>query len=170
MDENRKKNRISEDLELIKRILEPLGFSDINKNKENQSGNKDNVGYDFKAKKDGKDVKIEVKSSTFDDNGIIKGIPDAFETEFTNLKAGESPKLKADYLLVIGLENNEKYDPKKAYLIPKEIVNKREYQHHVSLRVRFSSTLKTDLKKTKRSTAEGIKVINENAGKWEEIK
>jgi hypothetical protein len=125
MDENRRKTKISEDPELIKRILGPLGFSHIEKNKKNKNKNVDrnDIGFDFRAKKDGKDVKVEVKASTFGKDNKIKGIPDSVITEF-ELDGSGDPKFKPDFLLVIGLTAEERHNPEIAYLLTKEEGNR----------------------------------------------
>lgn len=165
-DENRNKSRVSENKALLESILNPLGFKSIKRNKENRRKDKSKIGYDFTAKKDGKLVTIEVKGPTLDKNGIIKGIPDAAGTEFTDVKIGGSPKFKADYLLVIGLENLYPYRPKIAYLIPREVVNL--YDHVVKPTIVFANELKTRLKNTEASTDDGIKIIRINEEIWKE--
>jgi hypothetical protein len=167
MDENRKKIKVSENPELIKSILEPLGFTDICRNSENTGKDKAKIGYDFKARKDGNGVTIEVKAKTFDKKGKTKGIPNAVGTEFYNVEIGRSPKFKANYLPVIGLETKlKKYIPEIAYLVPNKGVNK--YKHSIKPAVVFASELKTRLRNTKASDYDGIKVIGNNGGKWEE--
>ncbi|MGC8573858.1 MAG: hypothetical protein ACP5L0_07705, partial [Caldisphaera sp.] len=101
-DENRKKTKVAEDPALVKKILEPLEFTDIKKNTNNmgKKAGKNDIGFDFWAKKDEKDVKIEVKAVTYR-NGVLPGIPDSVITEFELDENGENPKFKADYLLVV---------------------------------------------------------------------
>lgn len=164
MDENRKKNKVSENPKLIKKILGPLGFTDIARNTQNRGTDNAKKGFDFNAKKGRIKVKIEVKASTFDKNGKIKGIPDAVGTEFTDVKIRGRPKFKADYLLVIGLKSSDPYQAKKAYLVTKEVVN--TYDHTVKPMVVFSSELKTKLRNAEKSDKE-IKIIALNRKKCE---
>ena len=154
MDANRKKTKISEDPELIEKILGPCGFSPIEKNKKNKNKNVDrnDIGFDFRAKKDGKDVKVEVKASTFGKDNKIKGIPDSVMTEF-ELDGSRDPKFKPDFLLVIGLTAEEPYDPEVAYLLTKEEVNK--FKHEIKETVRFASKLRTLLRNAESTTQDG---------------
>lgn len=167
MDENRKKTKISEDPELINRILGPLGFSDIQRNKKNTGKNVDrnDIGFDFTAKKDRKDVKIEVKASTFREDNKIKGIPDSVVTEF-ELDEPENPKFKPDFLLVIGL-TAEAYDPEVAYLLTKEEVNK--FEHKIKKIVVFNSKLITCLRNAESTTQDGNLIVirkTQNTEDW----
>ncbi|MGC8483861.1 MAG: hypothetical protein ACP5OE_09500, partial [Thermodesulfobium sp.] len=129
-DENRKKTKVAEDLALVTKILGSWGFTDIKKNTNNKGKNasKNDIGFDFKAKKHGKKVKIEVKAVTYR-NGVLPGIPDSVITEFELDENYENPKFKADYLLVVGLEKVENgsngidYRPKEAYLLTRDQIN-----------------------------------------------
>ncbi|MGC9047041.1 MAG: hypothetical protein ACP5IC_02930, partial [Minisyncoccia bacterium] len=145
-DENRKKTKVAENPDLVKKILEPLEFTDIKKNTNNKGKNasKNDIGFDFWAKKDEKDVKIEVKAVTYR-NGVLPGIPDSVITEFELDENCENPKFKADYLLVVGLEKVENgsngidYRPKEAYLLTRDQIN--AYPHKIKKIVSFNSKL-----------------------------
>ena len=152
-DENRKKTKVAEDPVIVRKILEPLGFTDIKKNTNNKGkkAGKNDIGFDFWAKKDEKDVKIEVKAVTYR-NGVLPGIPDSVITEF-ELDDDGNPKFKADYLMVIGLEKVENgpngidYRPKEAYLLDRDLINSDEFKHKIKKIVVFDSKLKTKLRR-----------------------
>jgi len=87
-------------------------------------------GFDLISIGKGNDIKtIEIKGTTG------KGIPDAFETEFTRNK-----RLIATHLYVVYFENDK---PKKLYIIPNSVI-KPEHLKEV-IHYKFSSTFKTKI-------------------------
>ena len=81
-------------------------------------------------------TKIEVKTTSKE-----KGIPDSDFREFENYK---DPKFVPDYLYIIRIIDNNR---PKITILTKEQINK--YSHKPKKVVKFSSTLKTDLKNNK---------------------
>ena len=92
-DSNAVKSRTGENAAV--KFLESAGFKNI---KRREKG--DPIGFDYKAEKDGKPVKIEVKST-----GSPNEIPDSMGNEF-DLTDPHDPKLVADYLLVVRLKED----------------------------------------------------------------
>ncbi|MDP2709428.1 MAG: hypothetical protein Q8O93_05320 [bacterium] len=94
--------------------------------------NKNFKGFDLiSISKDSKDIKtIEIKGTTRD-----RGIPDAFETEFSRNK-----KLIATHLYVVYFEQD---NPKKLYIVPNSAIQPEHLKETVHYK--FSSTFKTKI-------------------------
>lgn len=134
-DTNAVKSRTGEQAAV--KFLQSAGFKNI---KRREKG--DPIGFDFKAEKDGKTVKIEVKST-----GSENEIPDSMGNEF-DLANPREPKLVADYLLVVRLREESgspgTYKAYGAHLLTQEVVNR--YKHKLKLSVVLSRELKNKLK------------------------
>ncbi len=136
-DENATKARIG--MDAAKEFLQNWGFSNI------ERVDKKGVGYDFKASKDGLPFTIEVKTTQ------TKGVPDAFETEFTHLD--KHPEFGPDYLLVVRVRKvgEPGWEPTGSHLVSKNEIDlykeekEGKKEHKIVAHVKFSSTFQKEL-------------------------
>jgi hypothetical protein len=106
----------------------------MKRNPQNVSRDREFGGFDILSEvDDGKPLKIEVKST------FGKGIPDAYESEFT-----ENLRFVATHLYVVCFEKETKKF-KALHIISRKEVNKYQKKHKVVQRVRFASALQTKL-------------------------
>ena len=125
--ENAKRGRVG--MDAAEKFLPKFGFSDVKR------VDRMGEGCDFEAVRDSVRCKIEVKTTG------KEGVPDAFETEFTELD--KHPKFRPDYLLVVRL--GEGWKLKGAHLVSKNDVDRYKKRHKIVKHVKFSSEFKKDL-------------------------
>ena len=113
-------------IEVAKRLLERDGF-EFSKEYQKEKG------CDLIARKDGKMVKIEVKTTE------SIGISDAFQTEFQEL--GSEPVIKAHYLVVVRKKGEKIFG---SNLISKEDVERYKAQHKMVKHVKLSRELQRE--------------------------
>jgi len=130
MDLNKKKSKIG--MKTSMKFLEDRGYkcTDVSEIKGNHRG------YDFIAKKDGKEIKIEVKASADEHK-----IPDCHATEFD-----EDKKIIADFLYIVRLAKDLR--PKKIEVLSKEEVDRYSDTYKKVERIRTTG-LDTALKNGK---------------------
>ena len=126
-DENATRNRVG--MEAAENFLRKWGFSDVKR------VDRKGEGCDFEAVRDNVLCKIEVKTTG------KEGVPDAFETEFTELN--KYPKFCPHYLLVVRLGEGGKL--KGTHLVSKNDVDHYKEEHKIVKHVKFSSEFKKDV-------------------------
>ena len=103
------------------------------------------MGCDFTASKNGSTRTIEVKTTQ------TKGVPDAFETEFTHLD--KHPEFGPDYLLVVRVRKGGEpgWEPTGGHLVSKNEIDlykeekEGKKEHKIVAHVKFSSTFQKEL-------------------------
>lgn len=131
MDVNKKKSDIG--MKTVKDYLEKEGYecTDVTK----RMGF---IGFDILAKKDGKEFKIEVKTSSKE-----KGVPDCYTSEFD-----KNNNLISDFLYIVRLDKKD-LSVKRIEILTKEEIDRYAPKHNRVERVRMASKLKTDLRNGK---------------------
>jgi hypothetical protein len=138
--DNHNKGKLGE--EFVMNYLEKEGYQTRKATEEN--------GCDIIAAKDGKEIKIEVKTTKYG----RKGIPDMHDTEF--VRSGDEWFLVPDYLYIVRLGEDE--TPCSIDILNKEEVDRYSKNHKTVTRIR-TARLDTDLKNGK--VGKEIKIKNE---------